>query len=185
MVCCSGLAQSGRRATKPLSPPTPTEAAKEAEPAQTPKPAVKQQTLIAGMDASLDIPSYLSEALWNGFIERFGKISSIVVNGDRNMSRKEATDRAKKVESPVILLQLGTQSAMGSMSQMTLEDLIVNFTIFTPGTGKAGEQGRVHIRPIRSIIGRLPSGRSGEAQMKEAGREAAERVLSLLHVGAG
>ena len=70
------------------------------------------------------------------------------------------------------------------MGQVNFEDLIINFTIYSPGTGKVSEQGQVHIGRNRSVLGqRLPSGRNGEAQLKEAGRETANRVLSLLHVG--
>ena len=101
------------------------------------------------------------------------------------MSYKEARNRAKKAtESPVVLLNLIVQGIGGSMGQSDFEDLAVNFTIFTPGTGKVSEQGRVHVRPSRGILGqRLPTGRYGESQMKEAGRETADRVLSLVHLG--
>ena len=185
MVCGLGQAQSGRRATKPLSPPTTTPPSKESEPPPAPKPVLKQQTLIAGMEASMDIPLYMSDAVWSGFIERFNKASSVVVSGDRDMTRKEASDRAKKAtESHVVLLHLGTQSTGGSMGQVNLEDLVIVFSIFSPGTGKVSEHGRVNVRVSRSILGqRLPTGRYGESQMKEAGREAADRVLSLLHFG--
>lgn len=187
MVYCLGQAQSGRRATKPLSPPTTTPPPKESEQPPSPKPAPKQQTLIAGMEASMDIPLYLSDAVWNGFIERFSKVSSIVISGDKNMNRKGASDRARKAtESPVVLLNLSTQTISGNIGQANLEDLIINFTIFSPGTGKVNEQGRVYVRPNRSILGqRLPTGRNGESQLKEAGRETADRVLSLLHSGEG
>lgn len=185
MATCVGQAQSGRRATKPLSPPTATQPAKESEPPPTPKPAIKTQTLTAGVEASLDIPLYLSDAVWNGFVERFGKASSFVINGEKNMSRKQAIDRAKKsTESPVVLLQLGTQAGSGNVGEVGLEDLVINYSIFSPGTGKVSEQGRVYIRQNRSVLGqRLPSGRYGESQLKEAGRETADRVLLLLHNG--
>lgn len=135
----------------------------------------------------MDIPLYLSDAVWNGFIERFGKVSSIVISGDKNMNRKEASDRAKKAtESPVVLLNLSTQTIGGNIGQANFEDLVINFAIFSPGTGKVSEQGRVYVRPNRSILGqRLPSSRNGESQMREAGRETADRVLSLLHSGEG
>lgn len=181
----AGQAQSGRRATKPLSPPTVTPPSKDSEQPPSQKPTPKTQTLTAGMDASLDIPLYLSDAVWAGFVERFSKSSPFVISGDKNMSRKGASDKAKKsTGSPVVLLNLSTQATGGSMGQATLEDLVIIFSIFTPGTGKVSEQGRVHVRPSRSILGqRLPTGRYGESQMKEAGREAADRVLALLHAG--
>jgi hypothetical protein len=139
------------------------------------------------MEASLDIPLYMSDAIWNGFTERFNKVSTVMIAGDKNMSRKEASDRAKKAtESPVILVHLSTQAVGGYMGQVNFEDLIINFTIFAPRTGKVSEQGRVYINRNRSVLGqRLPTGRNGESQLKEAGRETANRVLSLLHVGDG
>jgi hypothetical protein len=187
MVCCLGQAQSGRRAPKPLSPPTITPPSEESEQPPSQKPTPKQQTLSAGMEASLDIPLYMSDAVWNGFTERFNKVSLVVISGDKNMNRKEASDRAKKAtESPVVLLQLSTQAVGGNMGQVNFEDLVVNFTIFAPRTGKVSEQGRVYIGRNRSVLGqRLPTGRNGESQLKEAGRETANRVLSLLHVGDG
>jgi hypothetical protein len=138
------------------------------------------------METSMDFPPYMSEAVWDGFIARFNKASTVVViSGNKNMSRKEARDRAKKAtESPVVLLHLTVQGVGGSMGQIDFDDLVVNFTIFSPGTGKVSEHGQVHIRPNRSILGqRLPTGRYGESLMKEAGRETADRVLSLLHTG--
>jgi hypothetical protein len=187
VVCSFAQAQSGRRAPKPLSPPTAPSPSKEAEQPPPPKPALKQQTLIAGMEASLDIPLYMSDAVWSGFVERFNKVSAVVISGDKNMTRKGASERAKRAtESPVVLLHLSTQSTGGSMGQVSLEDLAILFSIYAPGTGKVSEHGRVNIRLSRSILGqRLPTGRYGESQMKEAGREAADRVMALLHIGEG
>lgn len=139
------------------------------------------------METSLDIPFYMSDTVWMGFVERFNKASSVVIAGNKGMNRKEASDRAKKAtESPVVLLNLSTQSAGGNMGQVNFEDVVVNFTLFSPGTGKISEQGRVYIQRSRNILGqRLPTGRNGESQLREAGRETADRVLSLLHLGGG
>src|SRR5688500_14412698 len=67
MVCFQVQAQSGRRAPKPWSPPTVTPPARESEQPPSPKPATKQLTVLAGMEASMDIPFYMSDAVWNGF----------------------------------------------------------------------------------------------------------------------
>jgi hypothetical protein len=186
-VCYAGQAQSGRRAPKPLSPPTTTPTPKEAGEATPPKkkPSLTQQTLIAGIDGSLNIPFYLVDALWNGFTDRIGKVSSIVVSGDKNMSRKEASERAKKQsESYVVFLQLMTTGANMGIGQVNLNDLVVSYYIFAPGTGKVKENGQVYVRASQSILSRrLPTSRTGEAQLTEAGRETADRVMSLLHIG--
>ena len=184
-----GQAQSGRRAPKPLNPPTTTPSPAEPEqPSSQNKPALKQQTLIVGMDekgGSLYVPSYMSDAVWSGFFERFKGISSITITTDKSMRRKEASERAKKeTESFVVLLQLETSGMDAGMGQVNPNDLAISYVIFSPGTGKVKDQGRVYVRPASGVLsGRLPTGRTGELQLNEAGRETADRVMSALHIG--
>lgn len=185
-LCSVGWAQSGRRSPKPISPPTPTPS--PAEPPSTPqeKPAQKQQTLIAGMSdelSSVYIPGYMLDAVWRGFIERFKAYSSIMLSTEKRMSRKQATDRAKKqTESFVVLLQLGAEDLNARMSGTSVDDLVVSYLIFTPGTAKVKDQGRVYLRSYRGVLGtRVPTGRES-TQLYEAGREAAGRVLSDLDI---
>lgn len=183
-----GQAQSGRRAPKPIEPPVPTPS--PTEPVQPPaqnKPALKQQTLIVGMDGtggSSYIPSYWADAAWGGFVERFRDISSVTISGDRNMRRREASDRAKKeTESFVVLLQLETMGVDASMGQANPDDLTISYIIYTPVTGKVKNQGRVYVRQARGILtGRLPGSRTIELQLTEAGRETADRVAATLHL---
>lgn len=186
--CLDGQAQSGRRAPKPISHPTtntpPPTVSEQPSPGE--KPAIKKQTLIVGLDDSIAgsyIPTYMSDAVWRGFIGRFNEVSNITLTTDRNMRRKQAIDRAKKeTETFVVLLQLaidmmGARSA-GSVSP---EGVIVSYIVYTPGTGKVKEQGRVYVRPSRSILGqRIPTGRVVDSQLNEAGRETASRVMSAL-----
>jgi hypothetical protein len=187
--CFIGQAQSGRRAPKPVSPPMETPSRAEPEPTPTPqnKPALKQQKLIVGMDdrsVSLYVPLYMSDAVWRGFIERFKDFSSITITTDKNMSRKQAVDRAKKeTESFVVLLQLGTEDIGAGMGQVNADELVVSYAIFTPGTGKVKDQGRVYARSYRGVLGtRLPTSRTGESQLHEAGRETAGRVMAALNI---
>jgi hypothetical protein len=134
---------------------------------------------------SLAIPLYMTEAVWSGFIDRLGKFSAVVVAADKNMNRKEASERAKKqAENFVVLLQLNVPNVNAGVGQVSLDDLIVSYSIYSPGTGKVKESGQVHVRSSVSVLSRrLPSGRTGEAQLKDAGRETADRVLALLHMG--
>jgi hypothetical protein len=187
-LCSVAWAQSGRRSPKPISPPTPTPSPAEAEPPAAPKERAeqKQQTLIAGMSddlGSVYIPGYMLDAVWRGFVERFKAYSSIVLSGEKRMSRKQAIDRAKKqTESFVVLLQLGTEAINPSMGGTSVDDLVVSYLIFTPGTAKVKDQGHVYLRSYRGVLGtRLPTGRE-TTQLYEAGREAASRVLSDLDI---
>jgi hypothetical protein len=185
--CLVGQAQSGRRAPKPLSPPTinTPPPASQPPPAQN-KPALKQQTLIVGLDersTASYIPQYMSEAVWRGFIEKFHEVSYITLTTDRNMRRKQAIDRAKKeTETFVVLLQLGIDNMGPNAGSMSPEGLIVSYVVFSPGTGKAKDQGRIFVRPARSVLGqRLPTERDVDSQLNAAGRETASRVMSALH----
>ena len=188
-ACLNGQAQSGRRAPKPISPPntnTPTPTISEQPPPAQNKPAIKKQTLIVGLDDSSAggyIPTYMSDAVWRGFIGRFNEVSSITLTTDRNMRRKQAIDRAKKeTESFVVLLQLGIDHMATSAGSISPEGMIVSYVLFSPGTGKVKDQGRIYVRPARSILGqRLPTGRVVDSQLNEAGRETASRVMSALH----
>ncbi|HEX8141031.1 MAG TPA: hypothetical protein VF553_00440 [Pyrinomonadaceae bacterium] len=192
LSCSIAGAQSGRRAPKPLSPTSPTQPPKEPEPQQPAaqaRPAVKEQTLIVGMDGaswSLNIPLYMSDAVMSGFIERFRGLATIGINTVKNMNRKDANNRAKKeTESFVVLLELGTDDMSGaSLGRVNPDDLIVSYTIFSPVTGKIKDQGRVYVRSYRGVLGgRIPTGRTGDVQLNGAGRETASRVISALHLG--
>lgn len=183
-----GQAQSGRRSPKPISPPTPTPAPPEPEQPTAPreKPAVKRQTLIVGMNDELGavyIPAYMSDEVWRGFIERFKDYSSIMLSTEKRLSRKQAIDRAKKqTESFVVLLQLGADEMSATLGGVSVDDMVVSYYIFTPGTAKIKDQGRVYLRSSRSVLGtRLPTGRA-VVQLREAGRETAGRVLSAIDI---
>jgi hypothetical protein len=189
--CAMGEAQSGRRAKPTNSSPAPKV---ETAPTQEPpvaasKPELPKQKLIAGMDElsrSINIPHYMSNAIWEGFLERFRKVSSLNVT-TQDMRRRDAIERAKKeTESFVVLLELETQYMDSGAGQVNSNELEVNYTIFSPVTGKVKSSGRVYVRQSRGILsGRLPTGRLGDAQLYEAGRETANRVLSVLNMGSG
>jgi hypothetical protein len=192
--CLAGQAQSGRRSPKPLSPPTSTAptttpATKEAEPtAPAEKPAIKQQNVIVAMDdrsSAYYIPAYMTDAVMRGFTSKFNGVASIKLTVDTKMRRKEAVERAKKeTETFFILLQLSTDNMGGEVNgDVNPEALIVTYYVFTPGTGKVKDQSRIYIRPAKSILGqRVPTSASTvDAQLVEAGREAAYRAMSALH----
>lgn len=178
-------AQSGRRSPKPLSPPTPVPTPKEEEtPAPaTSKPVEPQHKLIAGMDdmsGAMMIQSYMSSAIWSGFVERFKGISGLTISTDKTIRGKGATDRAKKeTENFVVLLQLDTNYINTTTTgRVYPEDVVINYFLYAPVTGKTKAQGRVY---VRSSSGVLTGRGGGEAQLYNAGRETAERVIAALN----
>jgi hypothetical protein len=186
-----GEAQSGRRVKRPDASVSPAPAI-EPEPAQqTPaanKPEPPKQRLIAGMDdlgRSINIPQYMVGAVWDGFMDRFRRFSSLRVTTE-NMRRRDAIERAKKeTESFVVLLQVETEYLdSGGVGQVNSNDVVVSFNIFSPGTGKIKSSGRVYVRSSRSILGGgIPTGRMADSQLYQAGRETADRVISSLNLG--
>jgi hypothetical protein len=187
-----GEAQSGRHVKRPDSSASPAPAV-AAEPAQqapaASKPEPPKQKLIAGMDElsrSINIPQYMVSAVWDGFLDRFRKYSSLRVTTE-NMGRREAIERAKKeTESYVVLLQVETEylNSGGGAGQVNSNDLLVSYSIYSPGTGKIKSSGRVYVRSSRSILGgRLPTGRVADSQLYQAGRETADRIISALNLG--
>jgi hypothetical protein len=128
----------------------------------------------------------MSSAVWEGFLDRFRKLSSVNVTTE-NMRRRDAIERAKKeTESYVVLLQLETDSlnSGGGVGQVNSNDVQISYTIFSPVTAKVKSSGRVYVRQSRGILGgRFPTGRVADSQLYEAGRETADRVMSALHLG--
>ena len=152
-------AQSGRRSPQPLSPTPKAAPTPEPEkPAPASKPDVPKQMLIVAMDdlsRSITIPRYMAEDVWNGFMERLRTVSYVALTVGKEMGNKEASDRAKKeTDTFVILLRMETASMdTGSvMGQSSPDNVVVNYAIFAPQTGKVKEHGRVFARSYRSIL---------------------------------
>lgn len=180
-------AQSGRRLKRSDVSPSPAPAIEAPQPAPVAAPALPRQKLIVGMDnlgRSMSIPLYMSDAVWDGFYKQFNKSSSFDITTETHMRGKEARERARKeTESYVVLLQLETDSMdSGGLGQVDLNNLVVTYAIYAPVTGKTKETGRVYVRQSRNVLS-LPTGRNGEAQLNQAGREAADRVMLALHIG--
>ena len=147
-------AQSGRRPPKrsesegvqkpvdPDPPVKPTET-KQPEKDKTPVLVVESQSYFSG--------SYYSEYVVEGCAARLKQSSILAIEkSQREMNRKEASDAAMSpTPRYVILLEL-TRERMGydrrRDSGYHPEDVVVQYTVFSPGTGKAKTSGRVYAR---------------------------------------
>lgn len=186
-LCSVAAAQSGRR-TKPegVSPnPPPPAAPEEPKPARADKPDQPKQKLIVATDdlgRSINIPQYMARAVLEGFIDEMTKLSSMSPVTER-LTRKGAVERARKETSVfVVLLQVETEYMNGGMGTANADEVLVSYTIYTPGTGKVKNNGRVYARSSRSILG-VPTGRVSDSQLYQVGRETARRVMSALGTG--
>lgn len=182
-------AQSGRRlpSSKPIAAPTP-------EP--TPTPVVKEKSkpaisVILGIesDSFFVVPlNYYSAAL-AGCAERLEESPSVKVSASqRHMSRSEAIKLAKsEKESYVVWLQLRADSLDADRGAANTSDVYLDYVLFAPGTAKQIAAGRTYPGSVRKggVIAN-PRGRTGniygEYLVKEAGREAGERILSELRL---
>ena len=183
-------AQSGRRSPQPISPtPKPAPTPEPEKPASS-KPDLPKQNLIVAMDdlgRSITIPRYMAEDVWNGFTERLRSVSYLVLTVGKEMGNKEASDRAKKeTETFVVLLRMETVNMdSGSvLGQSSPDNVVVNYAIFAPQTGKVKERGRVFARANRGILGgTIPTASGVSSQLRDTGRETANRVLDALQLG--
>lgn len=189
LCALSVQAQSGRRKTPPppAAPvPTPTP-----EPTPTPKKAgeAKDILFLVGADRSTapgQIPLGFHSAAQRGCADRLRSRSSAQVDmAQRDMSRGEAIEKAKaSPDTYVVLLTLNYDAVAQSY-----DDIQLDFVVFAPVTAKIVITGRSYINSNRVgpvVAGpttRLPAGAFRESWLREAGEDAADRILKKLKLG--
>lgn len=188
VLCLSqtAFAQSGRRSKAAPSPPTPVEEPKP-EPTPNPsssKPAVPRASIIVGNDrfssSNFALSSYSGEAL-RACIDRLNDSRAFDAKGGSDMTRSDAINRAKKGESYVLLMEVKEDDMDGNIT--------IGYYLYKPQTGKVATSGRVYLGTngvgkggvgvgIPSTSRRLPL----QYQMREAGKEVADRVVGKINV---
>ncbi len=183
------MAQSGRRAPKSAPIPTPTP---EATPST--KPAEKEKrSLIIGIDSTdtfSRLPLYFYDGVLESCARRLREGSSVKLDVQRNMNRGDAVKRAKaETETDVVLLQLRTDNIRSSSGNADLSQVYIEYVVFAPATAKLITSGNVYQRNFRTkgVIVPAPSGQTNavyaEQRLRQAAEEAADRILSSLHIG--
>jgi hypothetical protein len=184
------MAQSGRRAPKssPLPAPTPESSP---TPTATKSPEKPPLPLIVGIDTHdsfSGIPLYFNGSVLESCVDRLREGHSVSVEvASRDLGRGEAVKRAKaEKEGYVVLLQLRLDG-MGASGNATLSDVYVEYFVFAPTTAKQIASGRTYQQAYRNrgvVIGPGSSGNAvyAEYRLKQAAREAAERILHEVHI---
>jgi hypothetical protein len=185
-------AQSGRRAPRSSSPhptPTPEATPEQKKPVAETKAAV---SLIVGMDRGGDfasVPMYFYDTVLRACAERLDASPSVDVDvASRDLNRGEAIKRAKaETDSHVVLMQVRFDSPMGRNEDFT--DLFIEYWVFAPTTAKVVTSGRTYQQIGRAggiIMMPTPGGRASvpyaEQLLKQAARDAADRILSAMHL---
>lgn len=184
-------AQSGRRSPKssPAPAPTPTPQATPVEK----KPAAETSSrlsFIVGIDREAGfaiIPMYFYDSVLRACADRLDDSSAKVTVANREMNRGEAVKRAKaETESHIVWMQLRVDTGR-SMSDADLREVYIDYWVFAPGTAKIISNGRSYQQMYRGggvIVMPRPGGRASEPYteqlLKQAARDAAERILSAM-----
>ena len=184
-------AQSGRRIPKrpatsdPMPPKESEPPVAQPEEKRSDRPALPIMLAKHLNDMIYSSDIYLNDVM-SGFLERMSKIKNIRVEpAGTDTNRKEAYDAAKaSPDRYVVWFQL-VPDTMSSAQQSDYNYgyyLYIDYVVFTPGTGKVKTAGHVYQRSRGAGPVSVPvPGRGGvEYQLRYAGAELADRVLSVL-----
>ena len=194
LVSSQAEAQSGRRppkrtgsegVQKPTEPAPPIkQEEKQPEKERTPVMIVKSNSMFGIY--------YAADYVVEGCAARLKQSSALQVEKNpSDMNRKQASDAAKaSANRYVVFLEMSSDRSRynpNRTGQEYVEDMIIEYTVFTPGTGKVKISGRVYqMRPRGGVGGvgvplPVPSGpATAEYSLKQAGRDVADRVVDSL-----
>ena len=178
-------AQSGRRKTPPppAAPiPTPTP-----EPTPVPKKegAKPELVFLVGTDRNAapgSIPLSFHTVAQRACADRLRSKSDAEVDAPHgDFGRGQAIQKAKSsTNTYVILLTLDFASLPTSSNELQLD-----YTVFAPATAKVLLAGRSYVNPNRTgpvTVGRqIPAGMFRESWIRDAGEEAADKILKKIN----
>ena len=194
--CAAGaLAQSGRKAQKPLG--LPTEQAKPADPAAKPAEAKKQDalyTFVVIKDDTLNMgfDTLAQDGVNRAFFERLKQVGRDIDVKDGGKGRRgEARERAKKEEiAYVVFFQMEETGYTGSSTDT--RGLVLRTYVYTPKTGDLKYSDTIFQRPyydsarIGGVRVPVPTRRveryPSQHQLEQAARDAADRLLSRFSI---
>ena len=134
---------------------------------------------------------YLYDTVLRACAERLDDSPSVKATvANREMNRSEAVKRAKaETESHIVWLQLRLDRGTGSSNEDDLREVYIDYAVFAPSTAKTVTSGRTYQQMYRAggvIVMPRPGGRTSlpyvEQLLKQAARDAAERILSALNL---
>lgn len=192
ILACATLAQaqSGRR-SKSATTTTPTVSGpKTVEKAPAKPPRIHLLVGVENRSPFQNIPYYLSDTVLDNCVRRLADSADIIPNAvGRGMDRVDAVRRAKaEKEDYVVWLQIESDVLDSSKQQKNGPDeLYVRYTIFEPVTAKVRQSGRTHQQIYKTGRGGVSTSTKNSAvyseyALKQAAREAAERILEAFEI---
>ncbi len=200
------MAQSGRRAPKPNTPPPSATATTNPEPegesesvprgrAASRTNATQLSLLIYELDDPLlNAPLGSADYVFDGVMRRLRETPDVAITPGGKSDRKAARERAKnETDTFVVTMQLeeDTMTGQQSIGRADPATLILRYYVYAPRTGVLKTQGRVDQRPLRSTarVGGIriplptPRGRTlSEFTLEQLGRDAADRIIASFNV---
>ena len=190
------VAQSGRHVRKSAPAPVSTPAP---EPALTPNKAKEKEkaalTFIVGTDRNggfSNIPMYYYDTVARGCAERLENATGVKADvAQAEMNRSEAISRARaEKEMYVVWLQLSSQNINNQPGTVNnVNDIYLEYSVYEPTTAKRVAWGHTYqgARKKGAVVGPSPTGRGStvysEYLLKQAAREAAEKILDTMKIG--
>jgi pyruvate/2-oxoglutarate dehydrogenase complex dihydrolipoamide acyltransferase (E2) component len=188
--------QSGRRLPRePKAPPAPAAAPPKVEPAETTPAVAKLGLLVTSRVERGIVSADRARAIMYSFAERLKAERGIAVKDGSASGYEGARSIAEAgKEGYVVWLNLIPDmydSGSPYAGAINYDDIIVQYTVFAPGTGQKKAEGRVYYQSYQQrsrTLGRpnvggqpLPPTRIPvEYTPERAGRETAERVLKSI-----
>ncbi|HYR76225.1 MAG TPA: hypothetical protein VEM96_10315 [Pyrinomonadaceae bacterium] len=190
LSCVITQAQSGRRST---SSPTTSPSVSGPKPLEKTPAKVPRIHLLVGVENRnplTNIPYYLSDTVLDNCVRHLADSADVVPNAvGRGMDRVDAVRRAKaEKEDYVVWLQIeGDVLDSGKQQKNGPDELYVRYTIFEPVTAKVRQSGRTHQQIYKTGRGGVSTSTKNspvysEYALKQAAREAAERILEAFEI---
>ena len=190
------LAQSGRKAQKPLG--LPTEKPTPTDPADRPAEPKRQEALVTFYvvkDDTLSVgwDSMARDSVAAAFVERLRQVGRDVEVKDGGKGRRqEARERAKKEEVAYVVFFQMDEGGMSDPTNMNARGLVLRTYVYTPRTADLKYSDTVYQRPYRDTarVGGVrvpvPTRRTerypSQYQLEQAARDAADRLLSRFQI---
>jgi len=185
LLATQTIAQSGRRAPKPVQPvPTP-----QTDTDTTPKNSARELkepvSLIVAMEPSSK--HLLSEdSIFATFLQKLGEFKKVTATSLGDLKRDRAVKRAKsETESIVVLMQFDVDEFQSGTLILNSPDLDIKVLVYEPKTGQKKFEGKVYYKAVGGPMlkkDNWPNGTPIRITKEAVAIEAAEQVRDWLIV---
>ena len=190
LITPAALAQSGRRAPRTLPGSNSNQNLSSEKPDQPPtftELKTKTTVLVARKPTSKHFA--VEDLIYASFVNRLNKYAGLTATAIGDLKREQVVKRARgEPEALAVLLHFDIDSYQEGTILINSQDLIVEYSVFAPRTGKQQSKGKVYYQGIGG--GRLrksewPTGTPIRITPEAAGIEAAEQLYAWVAVLVG